>query len=323
MTVNDAYDLLAAGFAGDRAAHAYLLCGDLRGHGVPLAERLLQRALCREAAPPCGRCRDCTRVIHRNHPDVIWVEPQMKSRRISVAQVRALQDRIMQTSFEGGWKCCVILAADCLGREAANALLKTLEEPPGRTLFLLLSDAPQFLLPTVLSRCQRVLLPENPVPGTDWEPMRQTLDILATFSGAGALDAYGTADGLAAILKAMHAEAEATCEQDAAGVDGAEAEDVDKETMAARTGARYREQRRRLFAGIEAWYRDLLVARLQGDGADLHFAERAATIHAKSARLSPAEALECLRAVEQMQARLERNMQESAVLSSGFGRLKG
>ena len=81
------------------------------------------------------------------------IEPEKKSRVIAVDAVRALNHRIQTSSFAGGWKVAVIKYADRLNDQAANAFLKTLEEPPARTLLLLLTDAPQSLLPTVVSRC--------------------------------------------------------------------------------------------------------------------------------------------------------------------------
>ena len=156
MTPDSAFALLRNSFEGGRLAQAYVVAAPPRGSGSELALRLLQLIYCESADRPCGECRQCVEVAGYSHPDVLWVEPQKKSRVIAVDQIRAVEQRIYHTSFLGGWKACVLLGADRLSPGAANAFLKTLEEPPGRSIFLLLTDGPQFLLPTILSRCQRI-----------------------------------------------------------------------------------------------------------------------------------------------------------------------
>jgi DNA polymerase-3 subunit delta' len=87
---------------------------------------------------------------------VIWLQPQEDSRQIRIEQVRELSADLALTSHGGGYKVGIISPADALNRFAANALLKTLEEPPSRTLLILVASEPSRLPPTVLSRCQRV-----------------------------------------------------------------------------------------------------------------------------------------------------------------------
>ena len=98
----------------------------------------------------------------RTHPDIHWLFPEKKSRIVSVEAVHEkFIDPMSQTSFSGGWRVGVLVGADRLNPAGANAFLKTLEEPPARTLFLLLTDAPEQLLPTIISRCQRIDLPDS------------------------------------------------------------------------------------------------------------------------------------------------------------------
>jgi DNA polymerase-3 subunit delta' len=96
------------------------------------------------------------------HPDVSWVRPQEESRQIRIEQVRELSAELALTSHGGGYKVGIIAPADALNRFAANALLKTLEEPPARTLLILVATEPSRLPPTVLSRCQRIRLRAPP-----------------------------------------------------------------------------------------------------------------------------------------------------------------
>ena len=109
-------------------------------------------------ATPCGQCVACRRVANLQHPDVNWVRPQEESRQIRIEQVRELSAELALTSHGGGYKVGLIAPADALNRFAANALLKTLEEPPARTLLILVATEPSRLPPTVLSRCQRIRL---------------------------------------------------------------------------------------------------------------------------------------------------------------------
>ena len=154
-----ALDAIRHGLAAGRVAHAYLVVGNPRGQAGQFADELLAMLYCSSSgARPCRECPGCRRIVRRSHPDLLWVEPQKKSRTIQKDQVQEIQRHIFQTSLEGGWKAVVLVHAERLNEMAANKLLKTLEEPPARCLFLLLSAKPEFLLPTIVSRCQRVIL---------------------------------------------------------------------------------------------------------------------------------------------------------------------
>lgn len=135
-----------------RIVHALLFCGP-RGTGKRSMARLLARAvLCRgEGERPCDLCPSCKRCLNDTHPDVHFVSPEKNS--IKVDQIRELIDTLSLASYEGGKKIAIIDRADTMNESAQNALLKTLENPSGDTLFFLLTDAPGALLPTIVSRC--------------------------------------------------------------------------------------------------------------------------------------------------------------------------
>jgi DNA polymerase-3 subunit delta' len=133
-------------------SHAYLLAGP-RGSGVLEAARCFAAALvCPEGG--CGACNACRRARSARHPDVIEVEPAGTF--VVVDQVEDMMKEAFTSPFEAERKVIIVTEADRFMEAAANKLLKTLEEPPGRTHFLLLSEAPDELLPTVRSRCQRI-----------------------------------------------------------------------------------------------------------------------------------------------------------------------
>ncbi len=138
--------------AVERPSHAYLLAGP-RGSGVLEAARCFAAALvCPDGG--CGACNACRRARSSRHPDVIEVEPAGTF--VVVDQVEEMMKEAFTSPFEAERKIIIITEADRMNEPAANKLLKTLEEPPARTHFLLLSEAPDELLPTVRSRCQRI-----------------------------------------------------------------------------------------------------------------------------------------------------------------------
>ena len=138
--------------AVERPSHAYLLAGP-RGSGVLEAARCFAAALvCPDRG--CGICNTCRRARSARHPDVIEVEPAGTF--VVVDQVEEMMKEAFTSPFEAERKVIIVTEADRMNEPAANKLLKTLEEPPARTHFLLLSEAPDELLPTVRSRCQRI-----------------------------------------------------------------------------------------------------------------------------------------------------------------------
>ena len=169
-------------------------------------------------ATPCGECVACRRVANLQHPDVSWVRPQEESRQIRIEQVRELSAELSLTSHGGGYKVGIIAPADALNRFAANALLKTLEEPPARTLLILVATEPSRLPPTVLSRCQRIRL-RAPARA---ESVAWLTAVRGQTDWNGALDTLGEApmqivEGDPAELVAVGADTRSTLEALAAG----------------------------------------------------------------------------------------------------------
>ncbi len=105
---------------------------------------------------PCGTCLSCRKVVSGNHPDVQYVVPVKKSRTIDVEAVESVTEMATLRPFEGQWRVFIFQDADRMRHPAQNHFLKTLEEPPGNSLFLLVTEFPGLLLPTIRSRCQMV-----------------------------------------------------------------------------------------------------------------------------------------------------------------------
>jgi len=141
--------------------HALLFAG-ARGIGKRhLAEALAQLLLCVSPieGTPCGKCRGCLLNKVDNHPDFIVLEPEEGAKGIKVDQVRALIDDLGKTAQQGGYKVVVLEPIEAMNANAANALLKSLEEPAANTLLILVCHSLSAVLPTIRSRCQLRLLP--------------------------------------------------------------------------------------------------------------------------------------------------------------------
>ena len=141
--------------------HALLFYG-INGVGKRAAANLFSMALnCRgkhsgstQSDIPCGVCRSCRKIESGNHPDVITIRPSGSF--IRIAQIRELLETLSLKPYEAKIRAVVISDAHAMNPEAANALLKMLEEPPDRTIFILTTEQLFDLLPTVVSRCQQI-----------------------------------------------------------------------------------------------------------------------------------------------------------------------
>ncbi|MEX2367614.1 MAG: DNA polymerase III subunit delta' [Pseudohongiellaceae bacterium] len=143
-----------------RLAHAYLLQGQPGLGKLKLARHLARYLLCQSpaAGQPCNHCRSCLLFKAGAHPDLCCVEPEEGKRIISVDQIRQTLDFMARTSGLGSCKVVILNPAESMNINAANALLKALEEPAQDTFVLLISHQPALLLATVRSRCQKLKL---------------------------------------------------------------------------------------------------------------------------------------------------------------------
>lgn len=142
-------------------AHAYLLHGPVGIGKRALAERLRALLLCQAPVglAPCGQCKGCHLLAAGTHPDNFVLEPEEVDKAIRVDQVRELVSFVVQTAQLGGRKVVLLEPVEAMNLNAANALLKSLEEPSGDTVLLLVSHQPSRLLPTVKSRCVQQACP--------------------------------------------------------------------------------------------------------------------------------------------------------------------
>jgi DNA polymerase-3 subunit delta' len=332
MTAERALQLLSKCIRDGRLAQALIIIGDPRQDAARVAEGCAATLFCGSPSPPCGRCPACRHALAHTHADMMWVEPVMKSRIISVEQVRELNARINQTSFVGGWKVCVIVSADRMLGPAANALLKTLEEPPGRSAFFLLTSQPQALLPTILSRCQRLA-----VGGLGMRlevPLLERVDRILEKATVGpgsqterTVAALIAAAELNTVIKELKDRASAEVEDDGAeagddaGNGGFSGPETGKDVRDARVGARYREMRSDLARFANEWFRDLLVLAGAGPDAALLDESRRSRLTAGARRVGRAGALRNMRAIDEMTGLFETNMLELVVMENALLRM--
>lgn len=185
-----------------RLPHALLFRGPPWVGIHSFAERLVTALLCTSddvSSIPCGGCRGCRLSAAGTHPDLTTVVPREGKKNIGIDPIRALIAAIGLTPTYAGHKVAMLSPAEQLTREAANSLLKTLEEPPGNSVFLLISNASALLPATVRSRCHIIDFPIPPrQPAHDWLTARLPGDadtaLLLDIAGGAPLAAFDLHD---------------------------------------------------------------------------------------------------------------------------------
>ncbi len=276
------------------------------------------------AVDGCGKCTTCRTIAGDVHADVQWLRPESKLRQIAAEPTRELIRVMNLKPAAVPFKVAVIVSAERMTPAAANAFLKTLEEPPARSLLVLLSTEPQRLLETVLSRCLRLGFAGDTAVRLD----DASREWLRAFSAAaaegrqGLLARYKLLGTLLARLSAMREEVEAAA---AARSPLERYEDADPELrerwedeLKAAVESEYRWRRAGVLRGLQAWLRDVWLARLGligGMEAFPEFGEQSRTV---AARIAESDATANLLGVERMQRLLHTNVQEALALEVGL-----
>jgi DNA polymerase-3 subunit delta' len=275
--------LLQRSLERGRLAHAYLFTGHQLDQLEGLARTLAKTLNCIHplkrggvAVDCCDRCLSCQKIEHGNHADVFWVRPESKSRQIRISQIvrredsppRVLLDVVNLKPTESQYKIGVIVAADRMNDAAANAFLKTLEEPPPRSVLILLTTEPQRLLETILSRCLRLNFtaegPQQLAPAQmEW---LATFSEMAATSQKSLLGRYRLMDVLLRKLTEVKGSIEETL---TARSPMEKYEDVEQglrdkweEELKAAIEAEYRRQRGDFLLALQWWLRDVWLQTL-------------------------------------------------------------
>lgn len=171
-----------------RLPHALLLVGQSGLGCVDLARAMAQYLLCMAPTPAasCGKCRACLLLQADTHPDLLWLRPEEGAQGIKIAQIREMTGFTYNTAQQGGRKLIIVSPADAMNTNAANALLKSLEEPSGSCVYLLVTEQPAFLLATIRSRCSRILVsPPDTGEALSWLARNRVADAEALLKAAG------------------------------------------------------------------------------------------------------------------------------------------
>lgn len=325
--------LLQRSLERGRLAHAYLFTGHQLDQLEVLGRTLAQTLNCRQpvrsggvAIDCCGGCLNCRKIEHGNHADVHWVRPESRSRVILIEQMRELMQEINLKPAEAEFKVAIIVAADRLNVNAANAFLKTLEEPPPKSVLILLSTEPQRLLETIVSRCLRLNFANE--GGVKFDEAQ--LQWLARFSEMASAEPksllvrYRLLDVLAQKLAEIRERVDKALKERSPleRYEDAERDLREKweEELKAAIEAEYRWQRTGLLLAVQWWLRDVWLHTLAGGRELLNFptlpgAERVAS------RLTSRQALDNLAVIEQTQRLLHTNVQEALALEVGLLKL--
>ena len=314
FTADEAFSLLQNAQANDRLAHAYLLSGPDGSGTRALAERLTGMII--------GGKGDAMK-----HQDVHIAEPESKSRKIVIEQIREMEKQLQMRSMFGGRKVGLIFDADRLQDQAANAFLKTLEEPPRNSHLILVTSLPDQLLETILSRCIEVQL--RPTARREpTERQRRILEVLRNFATIPRPD-FAQTFCLVRDFQSLLAESkDETAEANEAVLKAEEkhykqASDVSKDWLDDRedyfkalTEAQYRSERTALIETIEQWWADVL--RQQHNASNLDHPDYSNDTASLAQRMSTPQVLRRADAIAGLRENFNRNVNEPLAIEVAF-----
>lgn len=348
--------LLQRSLERGRLGHAYLFSGQELGELEGIALTLAKTLNCLEPVKKggavvdcCDKCLNCQKIAHGNHADVFWVRPESKLRVIKMNQVvrrddsppRVLLEFVNLKPTESEYKIGIVVAADRMNEQAANAFLKTLEEPPAKSILVLLTTEPHRILETIFSRCLRLNF-----GGDVQRPLSPAqMAWLTGFSETAAeeqkslLSRYRLMDVLLKKLNELKGGIEETLTAQSPLQRYKEAEkDLQErweDELKAAIEAEYRRQRSDLLTVLQWWLRDVWMRKVQTPKSDSDKSRLRVKSHAAdllrfpelggservAQRISAANALENLQIVEQIQRWLYTNVQEALALEVGLLKL--
>jgi DNA polymerase III subunit delta' len=318
-------DQLQRSLERGRLAHAYLFAG-ARGTGTADMARTLAKALncLKKEHDACDRCDSCRRIDNGNHPDVYWVRPESKSRRITVDQIREFERSANLKAGSARVKIGIIVDADCMGEEASNAFLKTLEEPPAQTIIILLTAQPQRLLSTILSRCLRIAF--GPA-GKAESPYRARVVPLLANDATGIAGAYRRLAEMTTLLQAIRAEIRERVEAEDNLERYDELDPKVRERLenqsAARVEGEYRAAREQVLEEYYGWFGDVMLCVERADKSLLEHPDQLPALQRLADGTTYTRAAGNLEAIEQVRDALARNISEPLALEVGLLKLAG
>ena len=318
--------LLQRSLARGRLGHAYLFSGDQLEELELLARTLAKTLNCQNpvkisgaATDCCDECPSCRKIENGIHADIHWARPESKSRIITVDQTRELMREVQLKPTEAAYKVAVIAGADRLNPQAANAFLKTLEEPPANSVLIMLSTEPSRILETILSRCLRLNFFSAGHRGLDSAETQwlEKFGSLAASEQKSLLGRYRLLDVLLQKLGEIRSRVDEnlTARSPLEKYDDVEKDLRDKweDELTAAVEAEYRRRRAELLLLVQFWLRDIWLHTLSA-GRDLLRFPDVSGAETVARRISPRQARENLQTLEQTQRLLHTNVQEALAL---------
>jgi len=329
-------ELLQRSLGRGRLGHAYLFAGEDLEFLEGVARNLAKMVNCTDATVPdgqpqhvdsCDACSPCRRIDSGGHPDVLWIRPESKSRVITIDQIRDVLHVVSLKPTEARTKVAVLVGADRMNTQAANAFLKTLEEPPGNALLILLSTQPQNLLQTILSRCLFLRFggDELRFPECVQSWLKEFTQAIAR-AHSGLLVRYEILGQWLTELGGLRRRVEEAMRgrsplEQHDDVEPKLREKWENELKAA-AESEYRRLRADYLTGLQWYFRDVWVKTLGVGEELLALPDLAGTTQALSAKSNAQDAYENVQLLARTQRLLDSNLQEALVLEVMLLRLK-
>jgi DNA polymerase-3 subunit delta' len=304
-------ETLRRALLNDRLHHAYLFLGPDGVGKRTLAMALAQAIHCSELQGDyCGRCVNCASIIHGNHADVRFIGPLLGKKEIAIQQIRELERELRFRSFGGKQKIAIVDPVTLMNAAAQNALLKTLEEPPAKSLIILIASNGGGILPTVRSRCLRLSF--APLPCAEVAAFLQAKHRVkaeeAAFLAAMATGSIGVA--LSLDQEGLIEKRKTWTEMLGSLKPG----DYQAAVVTAEALAATRNGALEFFKWAESWYRDLLVYRVTRNSEELVNLDMLAQIEQQAAASKVENSLAAMAGIADAAAGIQRNLNRRMVL---------
>ena len=306
--------ILQSAVGSQRISHAYLFYG-IEGIGKETTARQFAKALnCLGTGPDaCDHCASCLKIDHQNHPDLIGVYPDGQF--IRIKEIREIQNQMRFSPLEGRFRVFIISQADRMNSAAANALLKTLEEPSPRNVLILISSQSHRLPATILSRCQRLRFDPLPtaVVASFLEHERQVEAVQAFLLAASAAGSIGKSLEMnqGGYVSLKNGIIDRFCDLK---------DPLDFFSFLSDFGPDREEITQRLDI-LLTWHRDILLCREGGDPQKLIHRDRADRIQELSQKAIGPDILEKIKTITRTRRAIEQNAHRQLALECMMFRL--
>ena len=329
QSAEKSFELLKSAHERSRLAHAFLITGALGCGKENLASRVISLVNSSAGSASVDLFGDpiVEKILPLDEHESGWVRiirPRSKSRRITISEIRDLERTLHLAVSAGVRKIGVIVDADRMNDQAANAFLKTLEEPPNHTHLMLLSTRPQLLLPTILSRCVQVKLTGGrPLSSDGGDALINALNSVVAHGFGSPIAALHMKAVFSEFLDEKKAEAESAAkaamkEEIAIYKDGTDGKWLKQREEFHKAGAEadYLEARNRSLDVILAWLADLI--RIKTGSTGLDFPESSTQLQKIAESQSVFQITKRLDAFEKLRQSLDTNASETLALEVGF-----